>query len=117
MKKLLFVHNANSGFLSSVIDGVHKMTRPSTYDCELCALTFGAVSMKKQWKDFLESLPIEVESTYRDKLALTHPEFKDPLPGVFIEENGKLTQLIDKKQFESFDGLDDLIKMVKQKLK
>jgi hypothetical protein len=44
---------------NSVTDFAHKMLSPSTYECQLCALTYGSFSMKQKWKSFIESLPIK----------------------------------------------------------
>ena len=52
-KKLVFVYNADSGAISLVKDFWKKILRPSSYECNLCMQTFGAFSMKKDWKKIL----------------------------------------------------------------
>lgn len=32
-----------------MLDAAHKLISPATYSCSLCALTYGAVSMKRSW--------------------------------------------------------------------
>ncbi len=43
---LIFVYNANSDLFSTVTDFAHKILSPSTYQCQLCALTYGNFSKK-----------------------------------------------------------------------
>jgi hypothetical protein len=58
-QKLLFVYDAGSDLFNSVTDMAHKIFSPGTYECHLCALTFGKFSIKREWKLFVESLPME----------------------------------------------------------
>ena len=39
-QNLVVVYNAKSGGLNAVLDYVHKMVSPETYDCNLCKLLF-----------------------------------------------------------------------------
>jgi hypothetical protein len=53
---LIFVYNAVSGVGNLVLDVAHKLLRPSTYDCNLCALTFGTFRENGKWKEFRKGL-------------------------------------------------------------
>ena len=57
---LLFVYNADSGLLNSAKDYVHKIISPKTYECNLCAVTFGNFGIKNEWKRFVDSLNYSV---------------------------------------------------------
>ncbi|MFX1532303.1 MAG: hypothetical protein ACFFBC_14395, partial [Promethearchaeota archaeon] len=58
-KKLVFVYNADSGgFITGLKDTLHKTFRKSTYQCNLCQVTFGAFGMKKEWKNFVNDLDV-----------------------------------------------------------
>jgi hypothetical protein len=57
-QQLIFVYNANSDLFSTITDFAHKILSPSTYDCHLCALTYGNFSEKKEWKAFIENFPV-----------------------------------------------------------
>ena len=59
-QKLIFVYNADSGFLNTLGDFAHKIVRPSTYPCNLCAVTFGNLGMKMEWKKFVNSLDVNL---------------------------------------------------------
>ena len=65
--KLIFVYNADSGVLNAVKDAVHKIFKPQTYGCNLCAVTFGPVSMKSEWGRYIEALPVSVEFLHRNE--------------------------------------------------
>ncbi|RSK24141.1 hypothetical protein [Hymenobacter metallilatus] len=82
--ELLFVYNADAGLLNGVLDTLHKTFAPATYACSLCAVTYGAASMRPQWRAFLEQLPARVEFLHRDELARQYPALQDTtLPAVF----------------------------------
>jgi hypothetical protein len=49
------------------MDGAHKIVSPSTYDCNLCAITFGNFSEDELWKEFRENTAVTMEFLYRDK--------------------------------------------------
>ena len=65
--KLIFVYNANSGFLDKILDGAHKIMSPSTYDCNLCSITFGAFTEDELWKAFRENAAVSMEFYHKDE--------------------------------------------------
>ena len=65
--KLIFVYNADSGLMNTLIDIGHKAISPTTYQCRLCDLTFGLVGEHKQWKKFREESNTEMEFLHRDE--------------------------------------------------
>ena len=67
MKKLIFIYNADSGFFNSLKDTVQKTVAPKSYDCKLCQVTFGAFSMKDDWREFINQLSIKVEFLHKDE--------------------------------------------------
>jgi hypothetical protein len=50
--KLIFVYNAESGKLNTLFDIAHKIIKPETYQCSLCAITHDAIKEKKAWTEF-----------------------------------------------------------------
>lgn len=84
MKKLLFVYNADAGLANGLLDMAHKILSPRTYPCSLCGITYGATSMRPQWKQFLQSLPVETRFLHRNEFQQQFPGFKNlALPAVF----------------------------------
>ena len=84
MPELLFVYNANAGLVNGLLDTLHKTFSPGTYACSLCAVTYGATSMRTEWKSFIQELPAQTTFLHRDELARQHPELSShPLPAIF----------------------------------
>ncbi|MEM9501992.1 MAG: hypothetical protein AAF941_09115 [Pseudomonadota bacterium] len=86
--RLLIVYNADSGLIQALMHAVHKQVRPETYPCSLCALTYGAVSMRGEWRRFLKSLQMEVVFHHRDDFAASYPGHGFELPAIMVREGG-----------------------------
>ena len=110
-RELLFVYDATSGAWNAVLDAAHKLLSPATYACHLCALTYGAVTMRSRWSSFVKSLPHEVRFVYRDQLAGA------PAPPALVERrDGVLVTLLGKPEIESCATLEALIERVRDRL-
>lgn len=105
--ELIFVYNANSGVASAMVDYGKKLVAPSTYDCQLCMATYGPFGMKKDWKNFIESLEYPVRFLHKDEFV---NEFSDKatFPCMIKNHNGKLTTAISSQEFSKIESLDDL---------
>ena len=113
--ELIFIYNAKSGVVNELIDFAHKIVSPETYDCNLCAISYGAFSMKKKWSTYIETLPFKSTFTYKDKF------FKDgysniKFPSVFIRSNEKLDEIISATEINEIKDLDQLIGLLNHKL-
>ncbi|UCE36695.1 MAG: hypothetical protein JSW00_14425 [Thermoplasmata archaeon] len=115
--KLIFIYNADSGIISSVSDYFHKIVKPDTYQCNLCALTYGNLGMKTQWKDFIENLEISVEFFHKDEFKSKYPWEKAKFPSAYIFKDSELYLLIAQKDMNQLHTLDELINLVNEKLK
>jgi hypothetical protein len=110
--KLVFVYNADSGFLNSLLDIGHKIIKPETYTCNLCSLTFGNFAENAKWKAFREGSSHEMEFLHRDEFEAKYG-LKLPCPVILKESGGgKLEVLIAAERLESFKSLDELIEAV-----
>lgn len=114
-RELVFVYNANSGALSKLFDAGHKLVSPSTYPCSLCALTYGAVSMRRAWANFIRSLPHDVRFAYRDDLERERVAVPS-LPALLESRDGTWITLLDRSQIAACVSLDELIARVRQVL-
>ena len=110
--KLIFVYNADSGTLNSYLDSIHKVVSPSTYDCNLCAITFGAFAENKLWKAFREGSSHEMSFLHRDEFSEQFGQENTQLPAVFSEENGALQAFISKSEMDGFSSAEDLIEEI-----
>ncbi len=111
--RLLFVYNADSGLLSSLKDTVHKSVSPGTYQCNLCKVTFGPVSMKQQWKEYIASLPHDIEFLHRDEFQRRYPEAKNiSLPTLFVTRRNGIETAIPATAINNVRSVEDLIELV-----
>jgi hypothetical protein len=101
--RLVLVYNANAGLLSGAVDFLHKTFSPATYPCQLCAISYGPLGMKRRWKAFLDSLGLPLLFLHKDEFA--GPE---PLPAIFLETVDGRETLVSAKDFGRISSLDAL---------
>ena len=101
--KFLFVYNANSDKISVALDFMHKIIRPSTYECDLCAITYGNFGIKKEWEDFIKQLPVKAECIHKDEFRKMFPEIRDDWPAVYKSNNDEMKVLISASEMQSRD--------------
>ncbi len=107
--KLIFIYNAEAGLIHGMMDSIHKTLSPATYACSLCAVTYGALSMKREWRDYLDSLPFEMVFHHRKDFMAAYPDADVTLPAVLLDRDGGLTCLIDSVALNKQDSLSALI--------
>ena len=113
---MVFVYNADSGFFNALTDTAHKIFSPQTYECNLCALTYGNFYMNGEWKTFLESLKVNREFLHRDEL-LKQYQLKDvELPAIFFKNNGNLELAIAANKINDCQNLDELKRLIQTTL-
>jgi len=111
--RLIFVYNADVGWLNAVNDAVWKVARPSTYPCSLCALTHGWVAMHGRWRRFLDSLPHHKVFHYRTDFALAFPGLAVALPVILLVEGDAPPQvLVSAAELDTLPDLPALIALV-----
>jgi len=107
--ELIMVYNADSGILSTLLDAVQKVVTPSSYDCPLCKVTHGAVTMRWEWRQFLGSLPLAKTTLHRDEFVRLYPGSSAQLPAIFVREEGRLpVVLVDRNQLKNIDEIEGL---------
>jgi hypothetical protein len=116
-QRLVIVYNADAGVLAGVMDSVHKIVSPSTYPCQLCAVTYGLAAMKRDWRQFLDGLGMELLFHHRPDFRAAFPQAADwPLPLVAVEADGQLRQLVTAADFAAIPDLAALIATVRNRL-
>ncbi len=116
---LVFIFNADSGAINSVKDFFHKMVKPSTYDCNLCAVTFGNFGMKKDWAKYITSIEdeIPVEFLHKDEFEDLYPEAEDPkYPSAYYWDEENIHVFISQEEMNAVGSVDELTKMVDERL-
>ena len=114
---LIFVYNADSGFVNTLLDIGHKIVSPQTYSCHLCAITHSIFSMRDEWKQFVAGLGMPVEFLHRDELADRHGLRGVKLPAIFLTTENGIKEWITPEEINRCRSLDDLKRFVEQKLK
>ncbi len=113
---LVFVYNADSGLFNAVTDLAHKTFSPTTYSCNLCALTYSTFGMRREWKQFLGALGVPFEFLHADEMKTAYKIEDAPLPAMFIKENKNLRVLVDAAALNQCRTIDDLKNLVIRKL-
>lgn len=106
--KIIFVYNADSGVFNLLSDIAHKIFSPQTYACNLCAITHTNFGMKKEWKEYLDSLENPLEFLHADEFKSKYQVEKINLPAIFIEKNGSLKPLADAARINESQSIQDL---------
>lgn len=101
-KQLIFVYNADAGFMNGAFDMMHKIFAPKRYSCHLCLITYGTFGIKKEWETFLNELPLPTLFLHKDEWRATYHR-DDKLPAVFLEKDDHITTLIDAKTMEELN--------------
>ena len=110
MMKLILVYNAEGGKLNTLFDMAHKIIKPETYQCSLCALTHDTFSEKKAWSDFKAKTKLEMEFLHKDEfekqygVACEYP--------VILEKSGSLRTVIGPDEMGKFRNIEELIKRI-----
>lgn len=112
--KLIFVYNADSSLFSQLTDYAHKLISPDTYQCNLCALTYGNLGLRNKWKDFIKSLNVESEFLHKDEFEKEY-DYRTNYPAV-LKKDDKISLLISTEQLKKIRSLKELISVVKNKL-
>ncbi|MEY4851061.1 MAG: hypothetical protein RLZZ331_2065 [Pseudomonadota bacterium] len=115
--KLVIVYNANEGLLAGAMDSLHKLFAPATYLCKLCALTYGLLAMRREWRAYLDGLAMEARFHHRPDFRAAFPQAADwPLPLIAVEQDGQLAVLISAADFASIADLSHLMMEVDRRL-
>ena len=112
---LVFVYNADSGLVSTLLDIGHKIVSPQTYSCNLCALTHSTFSMRDELKQFVAQLNCPIEFLHRDELAEQYGLRDVPLPAIFLKIETGLQPWIGQEEINRCHSLAELKRLVEQK--
>ena len=108
--KLVFVYNAESGWLNALKDAIHKTFKPSSYPCSLCALTYGSVSEKNVWRSFRQLSKIDMEFLHIDEFENKYQQsFKYP---VVLQHHEILEVVLTPQQLDQIDSVETLMETV-----
>ncbi|MBX7483418.1 hypothetical protein [Qipengyuania qiaonensis] len=114
---LLMVYNADSGIFNALTDAVRKTVSPDTYECSLCAVTYGMVSMRRDWRKFLDRLPVEKKFYHRDDFSRDYPDRPIPLPAILLDRGDRdPATLVGSEELGRITDLSELIELTQTRL-
>ena len=114
--ELIFIYNAKSGIVNEFLDFAHKIVSPSTYNCNLCAISYGNFTMKKKWSDYISSLPVRSTFTYKDKVSeYGYDNIK--LPSIIFQDKSKSKVIVLSEEINKLKKIDQLINILSDRLK
>ncbi len=109
--KIIFVYNASTAFFSQVTDFAHKIISPDTYECNLCKLTYGNFSIKKDWQEFIAKLPHTLIFWHKEELLKEIPAMASTSLPVILTGNDRETApriLISSEELNKLQTLEEL---------
>ena len=105
---LLFVYNANSDPASKLFDYAHKVFQPSTYSCELCALTHHHFGERSVWKKFKERTHVAMEFMYlRDFEERFNLSYEFPV--IVRRKGNEFEEIVTKSELKQMTSVEELI--------
>ena len=113
--KIYFVYNANDDLFSIIGDFFHKSFSPKTYSCNLCKLSYGPISKKHIWKDFLNNLEFDYSFVYKnhDNLFLSHIQ---SYPIILYTKDDDINVLLSKEEINLCKDVEELIFLLNNKI-
>ena len=115
VRKFVFIYNAKSGIFPSIASALHKSISPNTYSCNLCKLTFGLLSMKKEWKKFIKSLKVDINFLHRDEFKKKY-KYKTAFPVVLEKKGDSFKVFMNNEEINSIKSITDLMNKIKKRL-
>jgi hypothetical protein len=115
--KLIFVYNAEAGYVNGLMDSLHKTISPNTYECALCAITHGFFTVDKTWRTYLKALPIKASFFHRKDFAAAYPAAKIALPAILLGRDGALLELVSSNQIKTLNDVNALSRALDAALK
>jgi len=109
--ELIFVYNANTDAVSAITDYAHKVFSPSTYRCDLCALTHRNLGQRSAWKEFKRATNATMEFWYIkqfEKEFHMSPEY----PIIYERRNGELTPVMGRYKLAEIKHVEELIEVL-----
>lgn len=120
IQKLIFIYNADSGLKNALLDSAHKILSPSTYDCNLCDITFGVFTEDKVWKKFREQTNLEMEFLHKDEYNKQYASKfgnKYTFPIILAQVNEDLQVFVSTEEMNTLENAESLTKIIQERTK
>ena len=99
IEKIYGIYHADGGIIGELSDVWGKRTGPA--QCSLCDITHKGISMKRDWKNFTNSLDVDFELLHLNEQTQVLADFTaGKTPCVVGEELGEMKILVDAESLE-----------------
>ena len=115
--RLIFVYNAEAGIAAGLVDTLHKLVSPATYACDLCAITYGLLGPRKEWRAWLAKSAVDAAFFHRRDFRAAYPGIDVALPAILVEADGQVRPLLDAKDFAGIDSVPALTDRIEAALR
>lgn len=115
LQKIIFIYNADSGLRNAILDSAHKIFSPSTYECSLCGITYGAFTENNVWKKFRKESDLQMEFLHKDEFATAYKSkfgYKYSFPIVLAKTENGLVVLVKTEELNTLENADQLINLI-----
>ena len=99
-----------------LFDVGYKIFSPSTYRCNLCALTFDTFSENKIWKQFREKSNIKMTFFHINEFEKEYPNQQFEYPIILKQTDSDLNIFINKEELDKTENIEYLIRILDDKL-
>ncbi len=106
--EFVFVYNANTDVINAMVDYAHKVFKPSTYKCDLCALTHHNLGQRSAWKKFKENSCSNFSFWYIRQFEKAYSERYEYPVVLKIVENG-FELLLSRSEIAKLKSVEQLI--------
>lgn len=113
--ELIFIYNAQSGKLNALFDIGHKVLRPQTYACGLCALTHGAFRESAAWKQFREHSSVPLSFYHKDEMEKLDVKV-ETLPVILLRAGDQQDIFLSADEIAEQRNVEQLIKTITEKI-
>lgn len=101
---LVIIYQADGGRWNALLDSAHKLLSPSTYACDLCALTHGLAGAHSAWRDFEARCPVPIEIHHRDDGLARFPHLtRADLPTILRRRGVEVEVALGPDDFTALD--------------
>lgn len=110
--KLVFVYNAEAGLMNGIMDSAHKLFSPSTYACDLCAITHGLTRMKSEWRAWLKQSGQAAQFYHRADFRQAWPDMDVTLPAILVQQDDQLKLLVSASDLAQVSDVGQLVALL-----
>lgn len=98
------------------MDIAHKVIKPATYTCSLCALTHGSFREKRVWKKFRQEFPFPLSFYHKDEFLKKYkskwlPKYDFPI--ILIEEGTTMQSFLTAQELQEIKTVVALIQRLR----